>query len=63
MLASILNTDRYNLKDNDSLKDSLNYRELYLECKKNVSLFMKQVENEISKILKNHEEEKKRLKS
>ncbi len=54
MLASILNTDRYNLKDNDSLKDSLNYRELYLECKKNVSLFMKQVENEISKILKNH---------
>ena len=31
-----------------------NYKELYEEAKKNVALFISQVENEISKILSKH---------
>lgn len=35
----------------------LNYKELYEETKKNVALFIVQVDNELSKILKKHEKE------
>ncbi len=34
--------------------DATNYKELYLDCKKKVAIFMAQVEAEISSILKKH---------
>jgi uncharacterized small protein (DUF1192 family) len=42
-------------------EDGANYKELYLECKNKVAIFMGQVEAEISSILKKHEEEKRIL--
>lgn len=42
--------------------EGVNYRELYLECKKNVTVFMHHVDAELTNILKTHEEEKKKLK-
>jgi hypothetical protein len=39
------------------------YRQLYLECKKNVSLFMRQVDAELSTILTAHEQEKNSLRA
>ena len=47
---------------NDNHPLNPNYKELYQECKKNVAIFMKKVDNEISTILSNHEKEKKKLK-
>lgn len=38
-----------------------NYKELYLECKKNVALFIKHVDTQMADILSKHEEEKKNL--
>jgi hypothetical protein len=42
--------------------EGVDYRQLYLECKKNVTVFMQHVDGELTAILKTHEEEKKRLK-
>jgi hypothetical protein len=42
-------------KPSDNHPHNPNYKELYQECKKNVAIFMKKVDNEISTILSNHE--------
>lgn len=44
-----------------SEEEGSNYKELYLDCKKKVAIFMGQVEAEISSILKKHEAEKRTL--
>lgn len=38
-----------------------NYKDLYLECKKNVAIFMKHVDTEMTNILNTHAQEKRKL--
>jgi hypothetical protein len=47
----------------DDKEEAVDYRQLYLECKKNVALFMQHVDSELSTILASHEKEKNALKA
>lgn len=45
------------------MAEECDYRQLYLDCKKNVSLFMRQVDAELSAVLNAHEQEKNSLRA